>query len=270
MYDLLKQYIDRVLEIYDSLDENGMGIGNIVEGEENATSIEILKADVVMFLLYLAASDGELSEKEAGFIGSYLGIYYTVDKMREEIRDNNIYSTDFEQRIPLSVVLMVQADNKIVQNGYIDSTGSRMIYDFFKLVGQAFLACDNSIGNIELDNLARYLNNIKMYINENALTTSIIYSNPTVDAEESKKLVVIYESGKYETRISKMKQQSELKDGPAPWDTVYYRYVCPYCGKYKVRDAKWEDKQFSVAFWGIYSYKLHSKYKCDSCRSMWN
>ena len=55
----------------------------------------------------------------------------------------------------------------------------------------------------------------------------------------------------------------------APWDTQYYNHPCPYCGAYKVRAAKWDDKGFSVAFWGAFSYKLHCHYKCDNCKKMW-
>lgn len=55
----------------------------------------------------------------------------------------------------------------------------------------------------------------------------------------------------------------------APWDTQYLNYPCPYCGSYKVRRAKWDDKSWSAAFWGAFSYKLHCNYKCDNCKKMW-
>ena len=270
MKDKLRQYINRVFEIFDGLDENGIGINSIIDDEEKMASREVLIADSVLFLLYLSASDGELSESEAEFIGSYLGVHYSTDEMRREIRNNNIYSVEFEQCIPLSVKLMVEADNRVVQSGYIESTGCRMIYDFYKLISQAFLACDNSVTDTELDNMARYLENIKEYINANAMTNAKICSNPFFDAQESKKLVVIYENKKPERRIARVDNSISVKESPAPWDTVYYKHACPYCGKYKVRAAKWDDKQFSVAFWGLYSYKLHCKYKCDSCNNMWN
>ncbi len=55
----------------------------------------------------------------------------------------------------------------------------------------------------------------------------------------------------------------------APWDTEYYDFPCPYCGIYKVRPAKWADKEYSAAFWGVWSHKLHARYKCDKCKKMW-
>ena len=54
-----------------------------------------------------------------------------------------------------------------------------------------------------------------------------------------------------------------------PWAKKYMTTPCPYCGHYKVRWAKWEDKQVSVAFWGGASSKLGTNYKCDNCGRMW-
>lgn len=55
----------------------------------------------------------------------------------------------------------------------------------------------------------------------------------------------------------------------APWETQYLPHPCPYCGAYKVRYAKWDDKSWSAAFWGFFSHKVHSNYKCDNCKEMW-
>lgn len=55
----------------------------------------------------------------------------------------------------------------------------------------------------------------------------------------------------------------------APWATRYSTSPCPYCGHYKVRYAKWEDKRASVAFWGAASSKIGTNYKCEYCGRMW-
>lgn len=54
-----------------------------------------------------------------------------------------------------------------------------------------------------------------------------------------------------------------------PWTVRYSTHPCPYCGHYKVRYAKWEDKQMSVAFWGIASSAIDKHYKCEWCKKMW-
>lgn len=61
----------------------------------------------------------------------------------------------------------------------------------------------------------------------------------------------------------------ESQKAGEPWRIRYATDPCPYCGHYKVRSAKWEDKQLSVAFWGVASGKLGKSFKCEHCGKMW-
>lgn len=87
----------------------------------------------------------------------------------------------------------------------------------------------------------------------------------------------VAESKSPETKQRIRQQQIELERIQAensqrasePWTVRYATYPCPYCGHYKVRAAKWEDKQVSVAFWGIASSKIGKNYKCEFCKRMW-
>ena len=54
-----------------------------------------------------------------------------------------------------------------------------------------------------------------------------------------------------------------------PWAIRFMTSPCPFCGHYKVRCAKWEDKRLSVAFWGVASDDLGKNYKCEHCQRMW-
>lgn len=85
------------------------------------------------------------------------------------------------------------------------------------------------------------------------------------------------QSGVHEMERERERQQIEIERQNAiasqqkkePWAIRYMIFPCPYCGHYKVRYAKWEDKQFSVAFWGVASDKLGKNYKCEHCQRMW-
>ena len=59
------------------------------------------------------------------------------------------------------------------------------------------------------------------------------------------------------------------QESSSPWEVRYAVEPCPYCGHYKVRSAKWEDKQLSVAFWGVASSAIGKEYKCEHCKKMW-
>ena len=78
-----------------------------------------------------------------------------------------------------------------------------------------------------------------------------------------------YEYGHIDTYQFERIIPQPSRQNQAPWVTKYYNYPCPYCGKYKVKPAKWDDKGFSAAFWGAFSYELHCNYKCDNCKKMW-
>lgn len=61
----------------------------------------------------------------------------------------------------------------------------------------------------------------------------------------------------------------DSQNATEPWAVRYSTSPCPHCGHYKVRNAKWEDKSLSVAFWGIASSKIDNNFKCEHCKRMW-
>ena len=62
----------------------------------------------------------------------------------------------------------------------------------------------------------------------------------------------------------------ESQKAGTPWAKRYSTHPCPHCGHYKVREATWDDKRYSVAFWGAASSKIGTRYKCDHCGNMWS
>lgn len=84
-----------------------------------------------------------------------------------------------------------------------------------------------------------------------------------------------YAKYKSDTKSTPEQLSSELnaaiksQQSTEPWAVRYMTSPCPYCGHYKVRCAKWEDKRNSVAFWGIHSSKIGTNYKCERCGRMW-
>lgn len=62
----------------------------------------------------------------------------------------------------------------------------------------------------------------------------------------------------------------ESQKAEAPWAKRYSTHPCPHCGHYKVRAANWDDKRYSVTFWGAASSKIGKHYKCDHCGNMWS
>ncbi len=270
----IASYLKKMYLIFDGLDEAGIGIESFKPSLGVKKSSEVVQSDLTIFSLYLAASDREISYWEKDFISGNLDVNFTIDDMKDIIKKRNIRSTEYEQAVPLSVQMMVNADNIIVSRGNNSANGSLILYGMFKNVGQSLLACDGEVADKEIEDLARYLDMIKEYVNKHTLSSARIDTKPASDASAAKKLLKEIKP-EYQSTVTRplyetVKRGSDNPTDPAPWDTVYYNYPCPYCGKYKVRPSKWEDKMWSTAFWGFYNYKLHSRFKCDACKEMWN
>lgn len=92
----------------------------------------------------------------------------------------------------------------------------------------------------------------------------MIYSQNEKDGTNSQKRAAELDEINREYQEALASQQSNT-----PWTVKYATEPCPYCGHYKVRSAKWDDKKMSVAFWGAASGKLGKSFKCDHCKQMW-
>lgn len=88
------------------------------------------------------------------------------------------------------------------------------------------------------------------------------YKDAEKDFEEYKrKKIAIYDKIQEELdREYEVAVQSQKLD--IPWAVRYSTSPCPYCGHFKVRDAKVEDIRLSP-------FTVYANYKCDSCGKLW-
>ena len=91
--------------------------------------------------------------------------------------------------------------------------------------------------------------------------------------QKQQKLQQEYQNKKIQEELTEIQKEKEFAEASQrasePWAIKYSTHPCPYCGHYKVRYAKWEDKSVSIAFWGIASSKIGKDYKCEHCKKMW-
>lgn len=117
----LKSAMEQMYQLCDQMEEKtnfreNMGLHN------EATISNVLKMNVICYLAYLAASDGVVSWKESRFIGEIMDVHMTPAKLNEIIQDNNIYSTEFEEQVPMILQIFVAMDNALYENGIDNST----------------------------------------------------------------------------------------------------------------------------------------------------
>lgn len=94
-------------------------------------------------------------------------------------------------------------------------------------------------------------------------------ANQSMEEQHKKNIEMFGEETANEIRRIAIDRANGIKEeSDAPWGVHYYDHLCPYCGKRAVRDADWDDKKVSVAFWGAASDKIATRYKCDACKRM--
>ena len=170
----LKNLLDRSMELFNQSGELLCRLAEKDASELSATLGDICAMDIVKYLMYLSASDGTINWDEAQFIFDYLGYRLTPSQMNQFIRDQNIYSTEFEQTPPGGLRLLVDVDNTIItkfgENAGIDKYASESYLDLFRFIGQAFMAADNDVDENEKTDYTIYTNMIERFLDENLLS----------------------------------------------------------------------------------------------------
>lgn len=149
-------------KLCDTLDEGPLGLAQTT----STTLKECIQVELTDYLMYLSAADGEIAWQESDFIRDYLEYDLTTDKIHQLIVEEQIYSTEFEEKVPLSMLVFVRADNAMYdEKGHNDFLSSELLFNIFEILGKEFLACDDDVSDDEIRDLTIYLNMLKNYIN---------------------------------------------------------------------------------------------------------
>lgn len=165
MSQVLKANINAMYGLCDTLDEGPFGLKQISEDGEVSTR-QALRIDLMMFLMYLSASDGTVEEEEAEFLEEYLDWDLSPEQIKKFIKERKIYSTRFENEVPLVMKLLVRTDQALCEKGEHEKLVSELLYEIYNELGKEFLACDSDIDDNEVQDLTIYLNTLKKYIQE--------------------------------------------------------------------------------------------------------
>lgn len=132
-----------------------------------ADGMQVAKVELAEFLMYLSASDGKIEWNEANNIAEYLEMPATPEVVNGVIREQNIYSTEFEQKIPLTFQVVVKCDNLLWDNGKRSECSADLALKLYKAVGEELLATDGNVDANERQDFNIYINMLENYINQN-------------------------------------------------------------------------------------------------------
>lgn len=160
----LKDLISTTVEVMDKA-------GNLVGMEASAGKAAL--ANLVNYLMYLSSSDGQIKPEEVRFISEVADAQIPAERMAEYIRENNIYSTEFENDVPVALQFAVKLDNEIYKRGLSEQVNntnlSEVIMQTFGYVGKSLLQSDGDIDDNEKSDFMIYMGMMNKYIKDNLL-----------------------------------------------------------------------------------------------------
>ena len=153
----LKIIVDEMCEAIDK-------IGGLTGLTEDLGTIA--RVEMGLFMMYLSASDGMVSWEEAKLISDTCGLNLTVESLAEFIDENNLYSEAFERQVPVSLKILVAADNVLHEEGG-EVSGSLELIESDRALGIGLINADEKVDPNEERDMDIYLKMMTDYRNAN-------------------------------------------------------------------------------------------------------
>lgn len=161
----LKETLRLFLSMTDTLDLSSKVMEKI---NSDMKWSEMIKIELLQFLMYLAASDGEITRDESTFILDYLDIDFSPYKINKYVKENDIYSVDFEEEPPASLKLMVLADNSLHEQELdLGQTISEAMIELYRRMGKEFIQCDGIETEQEKEDLNIFIRSMRDFAFDN-------------------------------------------------------------------------------------------------------
>lgn len=154
--------IRKCLLLAETLDDLHMG-----PNKPGLSLKEMTSFDFLQFIAFLSFSDGTDMKDELKFIKEYLGFEFDVVKLTK-FKYQRTASKDFINTPPRSLSYFIQADiNPALTPAQKKVPKAKTLVDTYKLLGQEFIACNDSATPAEIANLTNYClmldSNLKQY-----------------------------------------------------------------------------------------------------------
>ena len=158
----LKDVIREFLALAESIEEYGR--------TEKLSFRDIVRFEMMKYVLYLSAADGVVKQSEVDLINNYLDWNLTLSEWKDFINRHNVYSEDFANTIPRSLKAFVEADNNYYrQDVEIDSRGlGGLFIATYEGLGRELINIDEDIDDQEEEDFDTYISNLKDYVDEYA------------------------------------------------------------------------------------------------------
>lgn len=164
---IAKRHFEGLIKLCDTIDEKGLWDKRGID----ISLSKVFRTDIAQYMLYLSAADGRLSPDEAQAFRTITGFNDSADTLIDVIKNQNIYSTDFESTVPLSLKIITEAERNLISYGVklnSEKTTQELFVEFFELLGEVVLNSDGGVTYNEKRDLNIYMSTLKQYVRENS------------------------------------------------------------------------------------------------------
>lgn len=154
MYELRKK-MDKICELCDTIEGTGLwpAAGRI-------RFKEAFRLDLARFCMYLCASDGKVSGGEVLFFKIALGFDSSIDEIIRIIKEEGLYSENFEKKVPLTISVLKDIEDNLVAKGINIKGQTEQFIQFYYEVGCGLIQADDDLADNELRDLNIYMNTL--------------------------------------------------------------------------------------------------------------
>ena len=157
-----------VIELKRFINTLGAVLGNAVDklGGENCDDMSrSVMLDMIQFLMFLGASDNEITWEETDLINRISDIPWTPGLIGKYIRDKDIYSVRFEKTVPPTFGMLIGVEGIINNLSNTNINLSENMLNIYRLLGKDFLRISNE-NKTATENYRSYISMMEEYLAE--------------------------------------------------------------------------------------------------------
>lgn len=176
----IKKQASQLLDLCDRLQKDY----DIYKGYELSLR-DCTKLEWQFYLLYLGCDGKKLNILECRFLREVMNITQSKESLEHMYYERQLGSVMFSNKIPRSIQEFVRVDLQNKLNGKTTSFG-QLLVNFYKSMGQSFIACNNNISKSELKNHTEYTNRLQAFLDKQSVSTNL-EPKPAVDTAPTAK-----------------------------------------------------------------------------------
>lgn len=151
-----KEMLNRITDACDAVET----VGGRSEGTDMPLR-DLFVMELRQYFMYLSASDEKMAQSEKDYMNELFGANLSAGDYVREIKANNTYSKEFEEKMPLSfkhiALFEAREDEKAEEIKFKYPNLLNLVFDFYREAGIEFISCDGDPDIKEVEDLGLLL-----------------------------------------------------------------------------------------------------------------